>query len=200
MQPYADVDASDLTRFPQDKHPLWWGVVGVITIEMTVVATLIASYFYLQARADEWPPAGVEPLPLLWPTVNLVLLLASMGTMFWAGWGIRRGNQISLTLGVSASVLLACVVLVFRSIQLAEFDFSWDSHAYGSIVWTITGFHYTHVASAIVGSAAVAVLAGRGYFTKERQLGVIVDTLYWYFVSAAWIPFYVVLYWAPRLL
>jgi cytochrome c oxidase subunit I+III len=74
----------------------------------------------------------------------------------------------------------------------------WDEHAYGSILWAITGFHFTHVVSAILGTAVVAVLAWMDYFTSERQLGVVVDTLYWYFVAAVFLPIYLVLYWAPR--
>ena len=68
------------------------------------------------------------------------------------------------------------------------------------MLWTITGFHYTHVVSAILGTAVVSVLAWRGYFTPERQLGVVVDTLYWYFVAAVFLPIYLVLYWVPRVL
>jgi cytochrome c oxidase subunit I+III len=54
--------------------------------------------------------------------------------------------------------------------------------------------------SAIVGTAAVTLLAWRGYFTKQRQLGVVVDTVYWYFVAGVWVPFYVVIYLTPRFL
>lgn len=193
-------DAAGLSRFPGNRHPLWWGVVGLILIELSVVSAFIAAYFYLAVNAPAWPPPGVEPPPLLWPSLNVVLLLASMGTMYWASWGINRGNQRILVWGVTLSVLLHGAVLVLRGLQMAAFPYRWDEHAYASIVWTITGFHFTHVASAIVGSAAVAVLAARGYFTRERQLAVIVDTLYWYFVSAVWVPFYLVLYWSPRLL
>jgi cytochrome c oxidase subunit 3 len=50
------------------------------------------------------------------------------------------------------------------------------------------------------GTAVVFILSLRKYFDKDRQLAVVVDTLYWYFVCVAWIPFYLVLYWAPRLL
>ena len=200
MRVHGAVDVSGFTRFASRKHPLWWGIVGVVTIEATVVATLIVSYFYLGFNAEAWPPAGVAPPDLLWPTVNLVLLLASAGTMYWAGRGIDRNNQTVLVLGTGASVVLASTTLVFRSLKLDKFDFSWDSHPYGSIVWTITGFHYTHVMSAIVGTAAVTLLAWRGYFTKQRQLGVVVDTVYWYFVAGVWVPFYVVIYLTPRFL
>lgn len=200
MQNRAGYDASDLTRFAHRTHPLWWGILGVVTIEATVVASLIASYFYLRMDAGAWPPPGVEPPSLLLPTANAALLLISSGTMYWAGWGINRGNKLVLTLGTSVSVALACLVLVFRSIELWTLGFTWDSHPYGSIVWVMMGFHFTHVVSAIIGTAVVAVLAGIGYFTPERQLGVVVDTLYWYFVAGIWVALYLVLCWAPRVL
>lgn len=200
MQTRDGFDAKDLTRFAPRTHPLWWGVLGVVTIEATVVATLIASYFYLRMNAAAWPPPGVDlPNPIL-PSINVALLLCSSGTMYWAGWGINKGSKFVLTLGTSASVALASLVLVLRSIELAALDFRWDSHPYGSIVWTMVGFHFTHVVSAIVGTAVVAVLAAFGYFTRERQLGVVVDTLYWYFVAGVWIPLYLVICWAPRIL
>ena len=150
--------------------------------------------------APEWPPAGLAPAPLLWPSVNLGLLLTSMVTMRWAGNRITAGDRRGLILGLLASVSLHALVLVFRALEMAAYEFRWDDHAYGSLMWTISGFHFTHVASAIVGTLVVAILAVKGYFTPERQLGVVVDTLYWNFVSAAWIPFYLALYWGPRLI
>jgi len=194
------VDATDLPRFAPHTHPLWWGIAGAVAIEAAVVATLLTSYFYLAAQNPHWPPEGVDPPPLLWPTLVLFVLPMSSATMWWAGRGSDAGRKRQLAIGVTASVALACLALAFRSVQLTELDVRWDAHAYGSILWVVTGFHFTHVVSAVLGTAAVAVLAWRGYFTPERQLGVVVDTLYWYFVAAVYLPIYLVLYWAPRLL
>lgn len=200
MKMISAVDVSGMTRFhPDHRSPLWWGIAGLIAIEATVVTAFIASYFYLAMRAEQWPPADLPPPPLLWPTINTALLLLSGATMYWAGRGIRRGNRTVLTIGLSVSVLLASAVLVLRMLEFAAFGFDWKSHAYGSIVWTLAGFHFVHVASIVVGSAVVAVLAAMGYFTRERQIGVVVDTNYWYFVVLAWLPLYFTLYWVPRL-
>jgi cytochrome c oxidase subunit I+III len=170
-------------------------------IEATVVSALLASYFFLRAQNPAaWPPPGVGPPALFWPTVVLVLLPVSSVTMWWAGRGIEREDTRVLTWGTGLSVAIACLALVARSFQLAELDFSWEDHAYGSMVWTITGFHYTHVASAAVGTAVVTLLSIMGFYTRERQVSVVVDTLYWYFVAAVFVPIYLVLYIAPRLL
>lgn len=194
------VDASELTRFAPHTHPLWWGILGAVAIEAAVVANLLTSYFYLSARGAAWPPEGTDPPPLLWATLVVLVLPISSWTMWWAGKGADAGRKRQLAIGVTASVVLACLALVLRTFQLSDFDIRWDQHAYGSILWAVTGFHFTHVVSAIVGTAAVSVLAWQGYFTPERQLGVVVDTLYWYFVAGVSVPIYLVLYWAPRLL
>lgn len=200
MKVLGAIDMHEVTRFnPDQRSPVWWGILGLIAIEATVVATLITSYLYLAMTSKAWPPPGAEPPPLLWPSINVGLLLLSSGTMFWAGWGIRRGNQAILAIGVSASVALSCAVLVLRAFEFRAFDFDWTEHAYGSIVWTIAGFHFAHVVSIAIGSAVVALLAWMGYFTRQRQIGVVVDTMYWYFVSFAWIPLYLILFWVPRL-
>jgi cytochrome c oxidase subunit 3 len=201
MKAYAGIDASDYSRFnPGREAPLWWGIVGLILIEGTVVATFIGSYFYLRMGAAVWPPPGVAVPELLWPTVNLILLLASSGSMWYAGRAMNQNRQTAFSVFVGISLLLATIVLVLRWQQFQELDFRWDSHSYGSIVWTISGFHFLHVVSAVIGTAVVFVLSLWKYFNKERQLAVVVDTLYWYFVCFAWLPFYLVLYWAPRLL
>ena len=200
MRTYVDVDARELPRLTPHDHPLWWGVLFAVMIEAAVVENLLTSYFYLMAQAPEWPPEGVEPPPLLWSTIVLFVLPLSSVTMWWAGRGADRGRKRQLALGVTASVFLASLALGFRGLQIADFGPRWSDSAYASILWTITGFHFTHVVSAILGTAVVAVYAWRGFFTPARQLGVVVDTLYWYFVAGIFLPIYLVLYWAPRLL
>jgi len=198
MEVEVKVDATTLSRLTPRSHPLWWGVAGAVAIEAAVVANLLTSYFYLMAQNQKWPPEKVDPPDILWASIVLVILPASSLTMWWAGRGADRGKKTQLAIGVTASCILATLALCFRGLQIAAFDIRWDEHAYGSILWAITGFHFTHVVSAILGTAVVAVLAWLDYFTPKRQLAVVVDTLYWYFVAAAFVPIYLVLFWVPR--
>jgi cytochrome c oxidase subunit 3 len=198
---YAALDASEFPRVNADKkHPLWWGIWGLIAIELTVVMGFVVSYFYLRMGPPDWPPDGLEPPPLLWETANLACLLASAAAMWRASKVLTMGRLRAFIVWIAIALLLDSLVLLFRWFQFQAFDFRWSDHAYGSIVWTITGFHFTHVASAILGTAVVEVLALKGFWNPERQLAVVVDTLYWYFVSLAWIPLYLTVYWVPRLL
>lgn len=182
------------------RAPLWWGMVMLLVIESAVVGTLITTYFYLRITHPEWPPAGVDPPKLLLPTVNTLILLASSVPMYLADRGITHGRTRQLFWGMIGSIVLGVTFLFLKVIEYSGVPYRWDDHAYGSIVWLMIGFHSAHVASVILKSVVVAVLAWRGYFNAERLLGVQVNGLYWHFVVAIWLPLYAVLYWAPRVL
>jgi cytochrome c oxidase subunit III len=195
------VDVSDLPVLGSGRQvPVYWGMWGLILIEATVFASLIASYFYLRMVAPEWPPAGVKPPELLLPTVNTVVLGASAYFMHRADTGIRKGDTGWLKLGLAISVVLAIAFLVIKVIEYSGVDYRWDSHAYGSIVWTLTGFHAFHVTAVILKTFVILALAARGYFTRDRNIGVVANGLYFNFVALVWLPIYAVLYYAPRLL
>jgi len=199
MQQRFVIDVSDYSRFnPSRRAPIWWGVLGLILIEASVVTGFITTYFYLRLMAPEWPPAGVEPPPLLLPSLTVVLLLISCATMRWGGIAINREKYTQFVVAMFSSVALALGVLVLRWVQFHDLDFRWDEHAYGSVVWTIMGFHFIHVVSAALGTAVVGILGMMRFFDPRQQIAVIVDTLYWNFVGLVWIPLYVVMYWVPR--
>lgn len=173
-------------------------MVGLITVEATVFSTLIASYFYLRLGHPEWPPAGVEEPKLLVPTINTVVLLLSSLPMHSADRGIARNDQRALKLGLLGSLVLALVFLGIKAYELSHLEYSWNSHAYGSIVWTILGFHSLHVSALVLKTIVVGLLAIKGFFHAEERIAVQVNGLYWHFVVAVWIPLYLVLYWVPR--
>lgn len=199
--PQFGYDATALTRLSHSRGaPIWWGIIGLILIELSVVSAFSISYFYLQMMNDTWPPLGLAPENLTIPTITLTLMLSSCVTMYLAGRAIDKDKVRRFVVYTFTSVALAGTVLLLRWQQFDEFDVRWDEHVYGSLLWTISGFHFIHVVSAAIGTAVIGGLGMLGFFTRERQLGVVVDTLYWNFVAIAWIPFYFVLYWVPRII
>jgi cytochrome c oxidase subunit III len=178
---------------------LWWGFIGLITIEIVVFSSLISSYFYLRLVAREWPPAGVAPPDLTISTINTALLIASSVCVHLADQGIRKGNARRLKVGLGVAAVIVLVFLVLKGLEYSKMEYRWDSHAYGAIVWTLTGFHTAHVVTLVLKTLVVETLALRGYFNAERNLGVQVNGLYWHFVVVVWLPIYFVVYYVPRL-
>jgi cytochrome c oxidase subunit III len=87
-----------------------------------------------------------------------------------------------------------------KYIEYSGLDYNWATNAYGSIVWTITGFHSAHVLALVLKTIVVAVLAFKGYFNEERHAAVDANGLYWHFVVIVWVPLFFTLYIAPRIL
>jgi cytochrome c oxidase subunit III len=200
MSAQATLDVSRLPVFVSGSRGLlWWGMLLLVTIECVVFGTFISSYFYLRSVAPQWPPAGVSPPELLLPTVNTFILVLSSLSIWWADRGIKKGDVARLKIGAGAAILFSAAFLVLKVVEYRDVDYYWDTHAYGSIIWTMIVFHSAHVASVLLKGIVVEVLAFRGHFTDQRNLGVDINGLYWHFVVVIWIPLYLTIYWAPRL-
>lgn len=199
MERVAVMDVSRLSPYSDGPDaPLWWGFMGMIAIESAVFGSLIASYFYLRAGAGVWPQGGGGPPELLLPTINTFVLLASSVPMHLADRSVTRGRTDRVAPMLLLAMLFAATFLVLKYVEYRDIPHPWEESAYGSIVWTIVGFHSAHVMALLLKTVVVTTLAARGYFDTQRRLGLTANGLYWHFVVIVWVPLYVVLYWVPR--
>ena len=173
----------------------------MLAIEGTVFALLVGTYFYLRFWLPAWPPPGAEPPPLTWPTLNLLVLVASAVPMRWADKAAQRGDRAGVQGGLLGGIALALVFMAGRVQLWRALGFNYASHAYGSIVYTILGAHTMHVVAATGESAVLAVIAFLPHrFHDEQRMGVVASGLYWNFVVGSWLLLFAVLYLGPRLL
>ncbi|HEY7072406.1 MAG TPA: cytochrome c oxidase subunit 3 [Acidimicrobiales bacterium] len=181
----------------------WWGMVFLIATEATLFALLIASYFYLRFRfGPPWPPDGIEDPKLALPLVMTVVLWSSSPCVHLAERGIRAGSQRRLRAGLAAGWVLGATFLVLTfavewPTTLKEFGPT--TNAYGSMFFTITGFHAAHVVVGLLFSTWVQVWAWRGLYDRDRHLSVENFALYWQFVDAVWLFVLLTVYLSPRL-
>jgi cytochrome c oxidase subunit III len=179
---------------------IWWGVVLLILIEATFFAGLIASYFYLRFHAGVWPIGNISPPDLVLPIITAIVLFASSAPMVWASRSIQKGDIRSTKIGLALSIALAIIFLGLKVVEYGGYDYDWTTNAYGSIVWTITGFHAAHVLGVILKFLVVLVATFKGHFDTHRNLGIRVNALYWHFVVAVWAPLFFTLYLSHYLL
>lgn len=196
----AVLDLSRLSPYTNwTRATLWWGFLGLVVIETAVFASFIASYLYLKAGHAMWPPPPHSPPELLLPTVNTAILIASSFVVHWGDKGIRAGEPWKLKVAMLAAIVMGVAFLTLKYVEYHDSDYWWDSHAYGSIIWVMIGFHSAHVAAVVLKAVVVDVLAFRGYFNKHRRLGAEVNGVYWHFVVVIWIPLFITIYLVPRL-
>jgi heme/copper-type cytochrome/quinol oxidase subunit 3 len=180
------------------KNPGWLVMVLVISTEALLFVFLLFSYFYLGSMATTaWPPGGPPDLRLALP--NTIILLASSGVMIWAERGIRAGARGRLSLGLLIALVLGIAFLVIQGIEYSHKDFAIQTNAYGSLFFTITGFHGTHVFVGLLMIGFTLVRSLLGHFTAERHLQVTNIAMYWHFVDVVWLAVFTSLYLVPHL-
>jgi heme/copper-type cytochrome/quinol oxidase subunit 3 len=181
----------------------WWGMVWLIGTEATLFGLLLASYFYLRFRdGSTWPPDGIESPALALPLVMTAVLWSSSIPVHLADKGIRAGDQGRLKAGLAAGFVLGAAFLVLTvAVEWpATLDeFGPTTNAYGSLFFTITGFHASHVLVGLLISLWTQVRAWRGAFDESRNLTVQNFAMYWHFVDTVWAFVLATIYLSPRL-
>ena len=175
----------------------WWGMAGVIVTETAFFAYLLFSYFYLGSQSTNPWPSDV-PRVLL-PLVNTGILLSSSIAVVWAETGIRRGRSTRLRAGLGLAILLGATFLGLQLLEYSREKASATHDAYGSLFYTITGFHGAHVFVGLIMLAVVLVRAFRGHFAQGRHEAVSNAAMYWHFVDAVWLVVFTSLYISPHL-
>lgn len=177
---------------------LWWATMCMIAIEGTMFALVIASYIYLKGRAPHWPPA-VAPPRLLWGTINVVVLLGSCVPNQLAKNASEKFDLGATRLWMAVCMAFALAFNVVRFIEFTALNVRWDTNAYGSVVWTLLGFHTVHVLTDFLDSGVLTTLIFVGPVDEHRFVDVSENAMYWYFVVLTWLPVYAVIYLAPRI-
>lgn len=182
------------------RSPGWWGMVFLIMTEAVLFATFIASYFYVEALSPQWPLGGIAKPDLTLPIPMTVILLSSSVPLLWAENGIRHGKQGQLRLGFALSFILGAIFLSLQLIEYSRKDFGLRTNVYGSLFFTITGFHGLHVFIGLLLNALMQVRAWLGHFNERRRLALETTAMYWHFVDVVWIFIFTSLYLSPYLL
>ncbi len=157
--------------------------------ELMFFAGLFAAYFTLRAESTAWPPVGVD-LAVGRTAIATVILVLSSGTLWKGERAVESGNVSIGRRWFLATLALGIAFITMQAIEYSTLGFSISSHTYGSIFYTMTGFHGIHV---IVGLFLITLMTTMLTPRPNRRLlrGV---GLYWHFVDAVWIGLFATIY------
>ncbi len=154
--------------------------------ESVLFGLLLSARFYLEGIQREHVD---QQLGL---GITIILLLSSL-TAFTAETAIEHNNQ-----RVAHWFLLATIVLGI--IFAGGVGFEWKTaeftrgEAFGSVFFTMTGIHASHVVSGIGILFLVWIQTKRGRFNANSHWAVSGAVMYWHFVDVVWVFFYPALY------
>lgn len=200
MREDQSLDVSHLPAYAFGSRSLmWWGTLGIIVIEGTMFAMLIGAYFYLRGRVPDWPPNAAPP-ELRFGVANTIVLIASVLPNIWYKRAAEQHELTKVRIGLVISLVFAAAFIVIRFYEFTTLNCRWDTNAYGSVVWTLMGFHTTHLITDFIDTAVLTVLMFTGPLEGKRFSDVSDNAFYWYFVVIVWLPIFAVIYFAPRII
>lgn len=154
--------------------------------ETVLFGLLLSARFYLEGIEREHVD---QQLGLI---ITVILLVSSL-TAFTAETAIENDNP-----RVAQWFLLATIVLGF--IFAAGVAYEWKTaeftrgEAFGSVFFTMTGIHASHVVSGLGVLALVWWHTRRGRFSAKNHWALSGTIMYWHFVDVVWVFFYPALY------
>jgi cytochrome c oxidase subunit 3 len=182
----------------QERHetasPLGVGVAIWLASELMFFAGLFAAYFALKAHNEPaWPPADVHFE--LWRTgLFTVVLVISSFTVHFAVKAAEQGNrQLSLWLMIT-TVVLGALFLANQLLEYTGFDFTIESNAFGTIFYTLTGFHALHVAAGLVALTIVIWVVFSRHSRVPSAHTLRVTGYYWHLVDVVWVAVFLTVY------
>jgi cytochrome c oxidase subunit 3 len=176
------VSASDLadTR----RSPMRMGMGLFLLSEAFLFGSLFWTYYYLRALTPGWPAHAPSAAPA---GLNTVFLLASSGTIWSGTRAIRRGSERGLFTALLATAILGAAFLGITLWEWTHEAFRPWTDAYGSVFYTLTGFHALHVLGGVVLMAALLARTVQHRFSADNFVAVSVGSMYWHFVDAIWV-------------
>jgi cytochrome c oxidase subunit 3 len=171
------------------------GMLLFIASEVMFFGGLFATYFNARAIVGpgNWPPEGIHlDLPLA--AVLTAILVASSFTMQFGVWAVRRGDTGKLRLWTGITLGLGILFLAGQLYDYSTLGFGISDGAFGTVFYTLTGFHGAHVFGGAVGLTIILARAMRGQFSARNHVAVEAVSVYWHFVDVVWIAVFSTIY------
>jgi cytochrome c oxidase subunit 3 len=194
------VDICELPRFAfGSRGIMWWGILGFLAIESTMLGISLVAYWYFRSAAGEWPPPPIAPPSLVTGTITTVLLLVSVLPMMAAKAAAKALDVRRVIFWHLACDAVGIAFCAMRVLEFSNLNVRWDTNAYGSVVWMIVGLHSAHLIAEVIETMVMTWFFLSGLTTPRYFVDATDNALYWYFIVAIWMPCYVTVYLVPRL-
>ena len=187
----------DVVMGPRDI--MWWGTLGFVVIEGFTLVLCAATYIYLTQNFTTWPPEHT-PLPSLRaPTIQVLVMLASIPVVWWLANAARRFDLGKVRIGLIVATLFNAAFVGIRLVELlVSLNVKWDTNAYASAQWLLLVMHGTLLAVELVEVGGMMLIFWLAPVEEKHFSDVSDMTFYWAFMVLAWMPLYVLCFWVPR--
>ncbi len=178
---------------PVRARPVVLGTVLFLASELMFFAALFAAYYDLRANRGTWPPAGVH-LNVIESGFGTFLLFAASVVMVLATRAMDKERDAAARWWTISAVVAAASFVVLSLHGYMGNSFTIATNAYGSIYYTMTGFHLLHVIAGIGILLALAIGMRSPALRASCREGAEAMTYYWHFVFIVWVGIWATIY------
>ena len=169
------------------------GVVLFLASELMFFAAWFGAYYDLRGHTDRWPPAGVT-LDFLEPTIGTLVLGVSSLLVLLATRELHARNYALTRLYLGAAIACGAAFLAITVHGWLAKTFTIASNAYGSVYFSMTGFHALHVFAGVLAMTYLFAGAREPAFLGANAAGAEGIGYYWHFVFVVWLAIYATIY------
>lgn len=192
-------EAETMALAPTGANTGWWGLACLIATEGSLFAYLLFSYAYIAVQhGPGWLPERHPSLAMSGP--NTLVLLASSVAVWWGERGGKTGRTGQRNAGLAIAIALGLVFLTVQIFEWKSKSFGIATGAYGSLFFTITGFHMAHVIAGVLILSVVLGWSAAGLLGRKGSDTVSIAAVYWHFVDAVWLFVFSAFYLSPYLM
>ena len=175
---------SDTSR-PINSLGLWL----FLTSELALFSAFIFGRYYLTGT-DQPAELNIR----LGYGITVVLLTSSL-CAYLAERGIAKGDRQLFLRFTLAAIVLGVVFLVGVGLEWREAAHSFaPPDLYGTVFFSLTGLHATHMVTGLLALLLVWVQGQRGHYDADAHWGVTGVVRYWHFVDLVWLIVFPTLY------
>jgi len=168
------------------------GFAMYITTDVLLALMFFIGYMWLRQynTSGLWYPPGVQApssFDLLWPTVALVISgLAYAGAQYAV-----RIDSLMLMRGLLILAFLIMVgVMVWEIVNMGHLPMTTTDGSFAAAYLLLLGYHIFHLMAAVLIGIGIVMQSLRGRFTAAGHVGLDVAGIWWYWVIA-----YSVIFW-----
>ena len=165
---------------------------------LSFVALFIA-WAWVRLKAPMWPPPESPAMPVMWPTLGSILVVASSASAHLSVDAIRRAKRREALWALGATIALGLLFLALQSVSWLELWHAglrlhrrteiepWDTRVvYAGCFYALTWFHAAHVLSGLAVLGALLPSVARWRVTPGDHQSVRLSVWFWHFVTAMW--------------
>lgn len=202
MSPQRRV-ALDVSKLPTHafgvRDVMAWGTLSFVLIEGFTLALCAVVYLYLTKNFGTWPPEGTPRPSLAAPTLQVVLMVATLPYMRWIDKRAHDYDLDKVRLGLTGATAMSALINALRMWELTQsLNVRYDTNAYGSALWLVVGAHATLLLIQLYEVAGMTLIFWRGPVEYKHFSDAADVAFYWFFIVLSWIPLYVLCFLVPR--